>query len=90
MEEKITIKTNNSLPITIEIPFEEYKELLIIKGRYEELKSQKEKTQTIDWNPVHIKDFPNLTQPSITYGDRTNEPLPESPYKITCCDCHDK
>lgn len=24
----------------IEIPFEEYKELLIIKGRYEELKSQ--------------------------------------------------
>ena len=48
MEEKITIKTNNSLPITIEIPFEEYKELLIIKGRYEELKSQKEKAQTID------------------------------------------
>ena len=29
--------------ITIEIPFEEYKELLIIKGKYEELKSQKEK-----------------------------------------------
>ena len=27
-------------PLTIEIPFEEYKELLIIKGRYEELKSQ--------------------------------------------------
>ena len=48
MEEKITIKTNNSLPITIEIPLDEYKELLIIKGRYEELKSQKEKTQTID------------------------------------------
>lgn len=33
-------------PITIEIPFEEYKELLIIKGKYEELKSQR--TQTID------------------------------------------
>ena len=26
--------------ITIEIPFEEYKELLIIKGKYEELKAQ--------------------------------------------------
>ena len=84
MEEKITIKTNNSLPITIEIPFEEYKELLIIKGRYEELKSQKEETQTIDWNTIHTKDFPTLTQPTITYGGRTNEPLPESPYKITC------
>ena len=46
MEEKITIKTNNNLPITIEIPFEEYKELLIIKGKYEELKSQR--TQIID------------------------------------------
>lgn len=34
--------------ITIEIPLDEYKELLIIKGKYEELKSQKEKTQTID------------------------------------------
>ena len=31
--------------LTIEIPFEEYKELLIIKGRYEELKSQ----QNIPW-----------------------------------------
>ena len=34
--------------IIIEIPLDEYKELLIIKGKYEELKSQKEKTQTID------------------------------------------
>lgn len=70
--------------ITIEIPLDEYKELLIIKGKYEELKSQKEKTQTIDWNPIHTKDFPTLTQPTITYGDRTNDPLPESQYKITC------
>lgn len=31
---------NYTTPLTIEIPFEEYKELLIIKGRYEELKSQ--------------------------------------------------
>ena len=84
MEEKITIKTNNSLPITIEIPFEEYKELLIVKGKYEELKSQKEKIQTIDLNPIHIRDFPSLTMPTITYGDKSNEPLPETPYKITC------
>ena len=35
MEQKV-----NKTPITIEIPFEEYKELLITKGRYEELKSQ--------------------------------------------------
>ena len=34
--------------ITIEIPLDEYKELLIIKGKYEELKSQKEKPQTIN------------------------------------------
>lgn len=46
MAERVIIKTNNNLPITIEIPFEEYKELLMIKGRYEELKAQK--TQTID------------------------------------------
>lgn len=70
--------------ITIEIPLDEYKELLIIKGKYEELKSQKEKPQTINWDPIHTKDFPILTQPTITYGDKTNESLPESPYKITC------
>ena len=70
--------------ITIEIPLDEYKELLIIKGKYEELKSQKEKTQTIDWNSIHTRDFPTLTQPIVTYEDKPNEPLPESPYKITC------
>lgn len=34
---------NYTSPLTIEIPFEEYKELLIIKGKYEELKSQQNK-----------------------------------------------
>lgn len=67
-------------PITIEIPFEEYKELLIIKGKYEELKSQK--IQTIDLHPSTIRE--PLTLPTITYGDRSNYPLPESPVKITC------
>lgn len=47
---------NYTTPLTIEIPFEEYKELLIIKGRYEEFKSQ----QNIPWT---VK--PNGT--TITY-----------------------
>lgn len=79
-----TVRGSEKNLITIEIPLDEYKELLIIKGKYEELKSQKEKTQIIDLNPIHTRDFPNLTQPIITYGDKSNEPLPETPYKITC------
>ena len=57
-------------PLTIEIPFEEYKELLIIKGRYEELKSQ----QNIPWtvNPRGI---------TIT-KEQDKELTP--PYKVTC------
>lgn len=49
-------------PLTIEIPFEEYKELLIIKGRYEELKSQ----QSIPWI-VNPKDT------TITYTKTKNK-----------------
>ena len=65
--------------ITIEIPFEEYKELLIIKGKYEELKSRQ--TIKIDYSPT----VQPLTMPTITYsGDKTIDPLPNSPYKITC------
>lgn len=62
-------------PLTIEIPFEEYKELLIIKGRYEELKSQ----QNIPWT---VK--PNGT--TITYRDENGREIkwPEDPYKVTC------
>lgn len=44
--------------IWISIPFEEYKELLVIKGRYEELKSQ----QT------------NWKVNRITYKDYTDKP----------------
>lgn len=61
-------------PLTIEIPFEEYKELLIIKGRYEELKSQ----QSIPWI-VNPKDT------TITYTNtkkQDKELIP--PYKVTC------
>ena len=50
-------------PLTIEIPFEEYKELLIIKGRYEELKSQ----QTIPWT---VK--PNGTTITYTNNNKTS------------------
>ena len=53
---------------------EEYKELLIIKGKYEELKG-------IYTPPLILKE-PTLTR--TIYG--SGEPIPESPYKITCKD----
>lgn len=62
----------NKTPITIEIPFEEYKELLIIKGRYEELKSQ----QTTPWT---------VRPSTITYTNtRDQEKDLTPPYKVTC------
>jgi len=65
---------NYTTPLTIEIPFEEYKELLIIKGRYEELKSQ----QNIPWT---VK--PNGT--TITYTNtREQDKELTPPYKVTC------
>ena len=54
--------------IKIEIPLEEYKELLIIKGKYEELKSM----SVYPWNPT-----------TITWK-QTGWELPEYPYKVTC------
>lgn len=67
--------------MTIEIPFEEYKELLIIKGKYEELKSQKR--ETIHWDPSPT--IQPVTMPTITYKDiKTTDPLPGETYKITC------
>ena len=60
--------------VIIGIPIEEYKELLMIKGKYEELKSQ----QNIPWtvNPRGTK---------ITYtgpdGRRTDL---TPPYEVTC------
>ena len=55
----------------ITIIMEEYKELLIIKGKYEELKSNQ---SGMWWNK------PTLTR--TLYG--SGEPLPENPIKITC------
>lgn len=61
-------------PLTIEISFEEYKELLIIKGRYEELKSQ----QSIPWI-VNPKDT-TITYTNTKRQDKELTP----PYKVTC------
>ena len=56
----------------ITIPLEEYKELLIIKGKYEELKSQK--IETIPFNKT-----------KITYTGPDGKPITlTSPYKVTC------
>ena len=57
----------------ITISMEEYKELLIIKGRYEELKSN-QPAIPLDWNK------PTLTR--TLYG--SGEQIPEPPYKMTC------
>ena len=55
----------------ITIPMEEYKELLIIKGKYEELKNQQTFTPGIRWNGD-----------KITYRDSKDVPI--EPYKVTC------
>jgi hypothetical protein len=56
----------------ITISLEEYKQLLIIKGKYEELKSQKSVTQP--FNPT-----------KITYAGPDGKPIDLTPpYKVTC------
>ena len=65
------VKGSKEILVTIEIPLEEYKELLMIKGRYEELKSQIYKHQ------------PSIT-PTIYRDIKITDPLPEQTYKITC------
>lgn len=70
----IRISSLSLLGEKITISFEEYKELLIIKGRYEELKSQ----QNIPWT---VK--PNGT--TITYTNtRKQDKELTPPYKVTC------
>lgn len=55
----------------ITISIEEYKELLIIKGKYEELKSQQ--TVNITYPPTLTREF---------YG--SGQPIPKETYEITC------
>lgn len=67
MEDKITIS------------MEEYKELLMIKGRYEELKEQPAKP-ILYREPTTIKEYGNNPFREIL----TTDPLPKEPYKIMC------
>lgn len=65
MEDKITIS------------MEEYKELLIIKGKYEEIRRIQK--------PLILYD--GYTENGTTImpcGDRTNDPIIKPPYKVTC------
>lgn len=50
----------------ITISMEEYKELLIIKGKYEELKSQELYKKPYTSSPTLIRDFPQYYEPSKT------------------------
>lgn len=59
---------------TITISMEEYKELLMIKGKYEELKSQPGK-------PILYR---GIEKEILPCRELTTEPIPETPYKITC------
>lgn len=56
----------------ITISFEEYKELLEIKGRYEQLKEDYAIKNTISWNGTGISYLSN------------KETAPYEPYKVTC------
>ena len=70
----IKISSFSLLGEKVVISLEEYKELLTIKGRYEELKSQ----QTIPWT---IK--PNGTTITYTNTRQTEKDL-TPPYQVTC------
>ena len=63
----------------ITISMEEYKELLMIKGKYEELKSQSVKP-ILYREPETIKEYGNNPLKEMF----TTDPLPKEPYKITC------
>lgn len=58
----------------VTIPWEEYKELLMIKGRYEELKEHSEKPSYnwgIDWAKKESESFPirELNNPIAKYAE---------------------
>ena len=53
---------------TITITLEEYKELLIIKGKYEELKNKQS----------------NQVLPNTILLKETKEEIPKYPYKVIC------
>lgn len=65
--------------IMIEIPLEEYKELLIIKGKYEELKESSKPHCAGPCKPNIWPTTPTITW--TTYGDDKN--TKEEDYKVT-------
>lgn len=64
----------------IAIPLEEYKELLVIKGKYEEYANSKLQMKSLYWNGYKEDGTTILPQRELKTGD----PIPCSPYKITC------
>ena len=61
----------------IAISMEEYKELLIIKGKYEELSKINK--------PLIVYDgYKENGTTILPCEDRTNNPIPKPPYKVTC------
>lgn len=69
------IKLNDKETITISL--EEYKELLIIKGKYEELKKQ----QPLIFHGGFVENGTTI----LPYKDiKTTDPIFNLPYKITC------
>lgn len=60
--------------VIVGIPIEEYKELLIIKGKYEELKSQQNTPWTV-----------NPRGTTVTYTDKNGKRTELTPsYEVTC------
>lgn len=74
-EETILKDINNTQQI-IAIPLEEYKELLIIKGKYEEV----QKSKLIYYDGYKEDGTTIIPQREL----KTTDPLPGSPYKVTC------
>lgn len=70
MDNKGSLITEKYITITME----EYKELLIIKGKYEEIRRIE--------NPLILYNAENET--IMPCGDRTNDPIITPPYKVTC------
>lgn len=60
---------------TITITLEEYKELLIIKGKYEELKSKQSNQESKQSNQV---------LPNTILLKETKEEIPKYPYRVIC------
>lgn len=64
----------------ISIPMEEYNQLLIIKGRYEELKEQQTTLKWLTTPQPLTKEYGHNPFKEVYSSDK----LPEPPYKITC------